>query len=328
MSAKKNCCLLSFDYVDFDVFLNARIFYRLAGYHIVSPDNFSICDLIVVFRGIPPCTYIEYSGEIHFYDYVCEHRIKVSDYFPNATSITVITIDTSVHESPLINTVYGYLPVFPRLWQFSLPFAKKSTIPIHVSNYKPLIDDSFQVELITLIRAGKIRVYGAKWDRIQVKARSLSYLSANLKLASASCCYGLMYPYQRGKSLSGRMWQAPIHGCIVISENNTNIFSCPGVFEVAHFNDFLLTKEISSSELAREATSFWSEKTKCLAADLKLSLNLNSLPREIVYSRFLMLCQHCDFYWNLFVVKKSSGLTNRMAISMRAIRRVISSILS
>jgi hypothetical protein len=321
MPAEKNCCFLSFDYVDFDVFLNARIFYRLAGYSILPSEKSSLCNLLVVFRGIPPRIYKEHTGPIHFYDYVCEHSINLSDFFPNASSITVISIDLSDHDSSLVKSVCGYLPVFPSLWQLSIPFSRRSAKPLHISNYKPLVDDPYQQQLITLIKAGIIRVYGAKWDGIQIKARPLSYLSANLKLASASLCFGLMYPYQRGKSLSGRMWQAPLHGCIVISETRTNLYSCPGVFEVSSYEESFPLDSISPSELASEAALFWIKKTKCLADDLNLSLNWNILPQEVVYARVLMFRQHCDFLWDMLFAKRINTYSRRIASMARAIRR-------
>ena len=321
MQTKKNCCFLSFDYVDFDVFLNARIFYRLAGYSFLSVENLSLCNLIVIFRGIPDRIYNEYTGPIHFYDYVCEHSINLAESFPNASSITVISIEIPECDSSSVNSVYGYLPVFPSLWQFSIPLLRRTLGPLHISNYKPLADDPYQRQLITLINAGIIRVYGAKWDRIQVTARPLSYLSANFKLASASLCYGLMYPYQRGKSLSGRMWQAPIQGCIVVSEKNTNIFSCPGVFEVNSYEEFFSLDGICPTELASEAALFWIKKTKCLAVDLNLVLNWNSLAQEVAYARLLMFRQHCDFLWDLLVAKRISNHIHRMTAWTRAVRR-------
>ena len=321
MQAKKNCCFLSFDYVDFDVFLNARIFYRLAGYSFLSIDKLSLCNLLVIFRGIPPRIYKEYTGPIHFYDYVCEHSINLPDFFPSASAITVISIEFPDYHSSSVNSVYGYLPVFPSLWQFAFPLLRRTPRPLHISNYKPLADDPYQQQLIRLINACIIRVYGAKWDLIQVKARPLSYLSANFRLASASLCYGLMYPYQRGKSLSGRMWQAPLQGCIVISEKNTNLFSCPGVFEVSSYEEFFSLDSISPTELASQAALFWIKKTKCLAVDLNLVLNWNTLAQEVAYARLLMLRQHCTFLWDLLVAKKVSNYIHRIVTWIRAVCR-------
>jgi hypothetical protein len=328
MSATKSCVFLSFDYVDYDVFLNARVFYRLAGYFIHGSSDLASCDLLVVFRGIPSRVYTDYSGPIHFYNYVLEHQIDLAYFFPNASSLTIISIQGSIDDFSFGRVVYGYLPVIPSIWQFSLPFAKRSPIPIHVSNYKPLQGDHFQQQLISQIRSSRIRVYGGKWNSIQIKARPLSYLAANLKLANAYFCYGLMYPYQRGKSLSGRMWQAPIQGCIVISEENTNIFFCPGVLEVSSFSDLSHLSVEHPHDLAMRAASFWIGKTTELAKDLNLTLNWNLLSKEVAFARILMLTQHVEFVINLLLVQKISYFTaimrSKISLTARKILRFLS----
>jgi hypothetical protein len=312
MPANKNCCFLFFDYTDYDVFLNARIFYRLAGYNLTSSKKLLQSDLLVIFRGIPDAIYSEYRGVIHVYDYVCEHKYNIREYFPNASSILVVSIHQHLSNESWSRPIYGYLPVIPSLWQFRLPFTRRSSTPIHVSNYKPLIDDAYQDQLIALAKSGKMRIYGGKWDRVEIKAHPLSYLAANLKLAESYICYGLMYPYQRGKSLSGRMWQAPIQGCLVVSEKSTNPFFCPGVLEVSDFNvlppSSLLHHPI---ELAKEATIFWMEKTEQLESDLNLTLQWQYLWVEIFYNRLLMLSQHLEFFWKLLISPRIKNLKIR-----------------
>jgi len=323
MSPNKRCCFLAFDYLDFDVYLNTRTFYALAGFAPASSVKLASCDLLVVFRGIPHRVFPEFSGPIHFFDYVCQYRLELRDYFPNATSITIISIDRDQHRSTDDIHVYGYLPVIPSIWQFSFPFTRRSSLPIHVSNYKPLQEDPFQEDLLFLIKTGRIKVFGSKWERIQVKARPLSYLSANCILATASICYGLMYPYQRGRSLSGRMWQAPINGCFVITESNTNPFLCPGVFEVPSFGDLPSLEQLSSRELALQASKFWLDKTNLLARDLGLSLNWKNLPSEVVMARTLMLRQHLAFLFELYVIRIILVTkSNLLSLSHHFIRKI------
>ena len=323
MSLKKRCCFLAFDYLDFDVYLNTRIFYALAGFVPVSSVKLASCDLLVVFRGIPNRVFPEFSGPIHFFDYVCQYRLDLRDYFPNAISITIISIDRNQYHSNDDIQVYGYLPVIPSIWQFTFPFTRRSSLPIHVSNYKPLQEDPFQEELLLLLKTGRLKVFGSKWERIQVKARPLSYLSANCVLATASICYGLMYPYQRGRSLSGRMWQAPINGCFVITESNTNPFLCPGVFEVDSFGDLPSLQQLSSRELALQASKFWLDKTNLLARDLGLSLNWKYLPSKVVIARILIFRQHFTFLFDFYVIRiLLLAKSNLLLLSHKLIRKI------
>lgn len=318
MLAPKKCCFLFFDYVDYDVFLNARIFYRLAGFQLVDISRISECSLLVYFRGRPPSIFSDFAGEVHFYDYVREHCIDLHEYFPRASSIRLISLSNPNDNDCSYRYIHGYLPVFPSLWRLSLPFFRRSMLPIHVSNYKPLKDDSYQRELISRIKAGNIRVYGAKWDRVQIATHSLSYLAANLKLSTAYLCYGLMYPYQRGQSLSGRMWQAPIQGCIVISETNTNLFACPGVIEVTTFDSLPFLNNISPERLSKEAADFWLAKTVSLANSIDLFLDFKRLPFEIHAARLLLLRQHCDFVWNQRCVARIQKLNHHITRLVRS----------
>jgi hypothetical protein len=308
MTTNKSCCFLFFDYIDFDVYLNARIFYRMAGFKLVPKKKIRDSDLLIFFRGLPDRIYSDYKGIIHFYDYVCEHEVDVRKFFPMASEIIVISIHPNKNPSPNYRYIHGYLPVIPSLWQIDIPLLFKTTVPLHISNYKPLSNDRYQNQLISMIKEQKIRVFGSKWDRVNITARPLSYLEANLKLKSAYKCYGLMYPYQRGRSLSGRMWQGPILGCIVISEENTNIFSCPGVVELSNFNLDLPHKSMSGTEIASKSTVFWNMQTARLATDLSLSLRQDNLSLEILYCRLLLLYQHGEFLWKFILKPRLNNL--------------------
>jgi hypothetical protein len=194
--------------------------------------------------------------------------------------------------------------VIPSLWRFSLPFSAKKSQPVHISNFKPLTKDLFQEQLISLVRQKKIKVYGLKWDRVQINAKPLSYLSANLKLATFFVCYGLMYPYQRGNSLSGRMWQAPIQGCLVISEEGTNIFGCPGIIEVSSYINASIKANINRNSISSLASKFWWEKTLALAEDLNLSFNLSQMNEEVILARISLVKQHINFSWEFYLVSR------------------------
>jgi len=143
---------------------------------------------------------------------------------------------------------------------------------MHISHFKPMAQDKYQQELLKLIKSGIVRVYGKKWDKVGIKAKPLSYWQVNKMFAASSTCYGLMYPYQRGKTLSGRMWQAPLHGCFVISEAGTNIAGCPGVIEVSSFSAGNFTALDYSIEqcrsLAIDAARHWRTATQKLAEEL------------------------------------------------------------
>jgi hypothetical protein len=295
--------VLSYDYLDLDVFLNIYVFYRLAGYRILRNIDPVRSGLVVLLRGVPPRIYSDFTGVVHVYDYVKEHLFDYASYFPSASTIYLVSVSISPEIASSDSYVYipGYLPVIPQIWTKNHHQKKSIRSPLHISNYKPMGFDFFQHQLIQLARLGLVKIYGGKWDKVDIQASSLTYYSANKLLAKASHCYGLMYPYQRGSSLSGRMWQAPLHGCCVLSEPSTNIFDCPGVFEIDDYLQSVHRLPTYGPLLARQARDFWMTKTSCLAAELNLSLSFDRLGREVLFARSILYRQHLVSQWDLYI---------------------------
>lgn len=302
--ASKHCSILSFDYLDYDVYLNIVAFYHSAGYQVSLDFDGVSSDLVVVLRGWPPHIYNDFTGIVHVYDYVKELSIDYLRFFPRAFRLFYISVtpDPARDFSATSQNTYihGYLPVIPEIW---LSFAKRKMQqkPLHIANYKPMSSDPYQSQLITLANQHLIKIYGAKWQKVGIASSSVSYWAANQLLAKSSHCFGLMYPYQRGKSLSGRMWQAPINGCVVISEAGTNIFGCPGVVESDEY--LLISRDLPpSSYIASKSITFWKEKTSLLAARLGLTLSESPDYLFIKYLRLMLFWKHILFYWHQNVV--------------------------
>jgi hypothetical protein len=68
---------------------------------------------------------------------------------------------------------------------------------LHISNYKSISNDIYQQDLVRLGQAHLIRVFGKKWEKVDIRSHGVSYWQANRMIAKAYSCYGLMYPYQR-----------------------------------------------------------------------------------------------------------------------------------
>jgi hypothetical protein len=292
----RSCAVVSTDYLDKDVYLNIELFYTLAGYRVyvwsqASASASRTPDLIVMLRGDPGKAWADYRGPVHVYDYVKELDVDWSDRFPHASRLERISLEGG--------DVSGYLPVFPEIWRRS--FSRKNSLPVHLSNYKPMPADTFQRDLVSLIQQGRVRVFGGRWQLIGLPSRSLSYWQANRLIAASSCCFGLMYPYQRGRSLSGRMWQAPINGCFVISEAGTNPYALPGLIEVESFGFQEADRQFSLEECRRlsvQASVFWQNHTTNLARQLDLSLP-PQLPVALIQAQRRTLVRwHLEFLWD------------------------------
>ncbi len=296
MSRPKRCNILSYDYLDIDVFWNVKLFYQAAGYRVEKNSSSSQHDLLVMLRGDPGTSLVSYTGIVHVYDYVKELRFDWRSRVPNATKIFIVTLSKSdEHEG--LQLVRGYLPIIPELWQ-EKPFRKLRGRPLHISNYKPIRNDAYQLDLVRLAQNHLIRVFGNKWDQADIPAHGVSYWQANRIIAKAFSCYGLMYPYQRGTTLSGRMWQAPLNGCFVITEEGTNRFGCPGLIEVKSYGpDTLLSVEsIRSCWVLREqATKYWRQQTVAIAKGLDLDIDGDILAIQSLQTRKEIFRHHLDF---------------------------------
>ncbi|MCS5692528.1 hypothetical protein NZK33_11095 [Cyanobium sp. FGCU-6] len=284
---------MSYDYVDLDVFLNIQVFYRSAGYlvHLNRPPRAG--DLLVLLRGDPGQSLSGHRGDVHVYDYVKEHRIDWAGRMPAASRIVVVSLTPPAHREG-VEWLRGYLPVVPELWQQPLA-SKRQSRPLHIANWKPLRDDPYQHQIVDLVRAGDLEVYGGKWDRLGVDTHGLSYLEANRRLARARCCYGLMYAYQRGTTASGRMWQAPLNGCVVFSEAGTDMAGIPGVIAVERFEPANLTQlsqQSSGPSLAHEAAEHWRQATFALGEKLGLALPSRPSRLAVLGGRWHLHHQH------------------------------------
>ncbi len=311
MRSTPRCHILSLDFQDLDVIWNVRLFYLAAGYALISDGADPEPDLLVILRGDPGLRHQGYRGIVHVFDYVKELQVEWRSRFPNAREIRLISLIQPMTLPQGVQWVPGYLPVVPEFWQ-QRAFRKQLGRPLHIANFKPMGDDPYQQDLAHLARRDLVRVHGRHWDRLDLRTHGLSYLEANRLLAGAWCCYGLMYPYQRGNTLSGRMWQAPLHGCLVISEQGTNPFGLPGILEVEHFGpDTLLSVgTIRDCWLIRlEASRYWEEATAQLARQLGLPAYRGPSAEQLATCRRDRFGQHLRVVWGRRLTRTARWLT-------------------
>jgi hypothetical protein len=314
------CRIVSSDYLDKDVYLNVRAFYRAAGFRLILPTARpndvadDQIDLLVVLRGDNGSDCKDFCGPIHIYDYVKEYAVDWARRYPAASRITVVALASSSFQPAedsqddtdrsRVRWVDAYLPVIPALWM--RPWAGKRQKPVHISNFKRMGADAYQRDLLALIRAGVVRPYGANWQLAGVKARPLSYRQANRLLAASASCFGLMWPYQRGRTLSGRMWQAPLNGCFVLSETGTDILGCPGVIEREAFDadaTTLLFAPEACRDLALDASAFWESHSRSLAAALGFDPGLSLTLADLRPERALLWLWDLEFRWQRLLLR-------------------------
>lgn len=319
------CRIVSSDYLDRDVFLNIRCFYASAGYRLVGPERTAV-DLLVVLRGDNGTADRGFAETIHIYDYVKEYPVDWARRYPAARSIVLVSLDDPPPPSadPRLRHVRAYLPVFPGLW--TCRSGPRRSRPVHVSNYKRMPGDPFQAELLALIQAGRVEVYGNRWEQVGVRARPLSYRRANRLIARSASCFGLMWPYQRGRTLSGRMWQAPLNGCFVLTEPGTDRLGCPGVLERPHFDRASASLSFGPERcdaLAKEAAAFWRAHTRRLAAGLGFGENPEPGAARLWRLRSLLWLWELEFQGEQLrgqLERRWTALRRRLARAARALQ--------
>lgn len=323
--SKPTCCIMSYDFLDLDVWLNTRLFYQAAGYRVITNQMRMEADLLVVLRGDPKEPVRGYRGPVHVYDYVKRQDFDWTFEYPDASQITLISLTLPQHAGNVV-FVEGFVPVFPQIWQRT--GEQKSNQPVHVANYKPMPEDGYQQQLASLARTGKIKVFGGNWEKLGLRTQSLSYWDANRLLARSLLCYGLMYPYQRGITLSGRMWQAPLQGCHVVTESGTNQIGCPGLLETESYDPEVFWPTPSPADaaaLAQGAATFWSDQTKTLADRLGLVLRTEKMQTLIQRARARLWIHHLQYHYSHWIkaikslperLRSAIGLADRKASNL------------
>lgn len=282
-----NALILATDGLDIDVYKNIKYFYEACGYEIhLKATKLKQIDIIVYLRGEISTPDFNYTGIVHIYDYVKNVQNNWVKIFPNASKIFLISLNTSQdnYKTKEITCIEAFLPIIPVLWVNRN--SKKKLIPIHISHYKKGIINKYQDELVKLAEGKHIKIYGKRWELNNIIVKSISLSESNKKFRDSLFCFGLMYDYQIGNTLSGRMWQAPLNGCYVFTELGSNVLNCPGVIEV---DSYLKTIEQIKSEKysklnVNDVTRFWNNHTSFIANELGLNYLEKSRLKKLIYN--------------------------------------------
>ena len=277
----RSCVIVGLDGSDPDVLANLVLFYSACGFDVSRSPIPVDCDLLVIQRGA-------YGGEVfearaaacHIYDYV---RMGTSDFhqsFPNISAVAVISPTTPVSGQSMPATVIkSFHPVISELWANRDPGTRRAHRFIHVGHRKAnAANDKWLAQMDSVALSGRCHMWGSGWQELSAADSSTIHEPATLHQCQAiyrqaEFAFGVMYPMQRGTTISGRAWQGPLNGCLVYSEALVPDVTIPGV---VLSEDFPATLEhaaspySSAAELVADASRFWNELSLNLARDLDL----------------------------------------------------------
>jgi len=275
MTRRPHAHLYGTDGFDPDVSANLHSFYRVLGYLTYAVTKLGRGSLLVVQRpgdrGIDASAY----EQVHVYDYIGRDIGGTLESLLSHPDVQIFTscqargVDLEKRFPVFSGRIHVQLPpVDISLWTSpSMPAVKEYPL-VHVGNYKPYYAegvDTYATVLFELARMGRLSIWGRGWDDVNAPQ---SAVKGRIRLKKVSEVYrhsglaiGMMYPFQREVTISGRFWQAPLNGCLVMSEPSLYADGLPGVASFETVTDVLAlannTDRPSSVAIAREASAFW-----------------------------------------------------------------------
>lgn len=177
-----------------------------------------------------------------------------------------------------VEKIFSPHPVLVEIWDDDKRYEKIYDM-VHIGHRKKveLISDKKIEQFQKFAKTGILKLYGKGWDEIDNlnSEGPTSLFKSNMIYKKSRSAVGSMHPYQRGKTISGRFWQAPINGCFLYSESLPDNFNPPGVIQVNDYFQILNLKIGDSRTVAIEAKKFWNKVTVDLATNLDLSYDQN-----------------------------------------------------
>jgi hypothetical protein len=284
MALRPTCLILGLDGIDPDVLVNLLSFYTGCGFNTRVASEPANCELLVIQRGhaLPGWLCPQVRGEVHVYDYVCNGSSDLAHAFPQATRVRVISPTGQPSGSspvPQDWLVASPHPVVSALWAPRgrlAPRAERSYGLVHIGHRKPNpAGDYWQQEIQQLAGYTNCHFWGQGWASLagnlpQEHLHGPSSLHETQGIyRNAQAALGVMHEFQRGRTLSGRMWQAPLNGCLLYTEAVPPGMKLPGVQVVSGFST-LPSNDSHPEALVEDARAHWDGVTERLARTLGL----------------------------------------------------------
>jgi hypothetical protein len=315
----KTCLIYGHNGLDLDVAFNIRSFYKQLGFCVFFSDKLYDADLLIVLRAMD--TEIDIApfnfSIVHVYDYVgwdYDAFVRTIDH-----KISYIFCTSEIKRTRLIDLLHfpkeqvfvALPPVDIKLWSKKIEEVKYNIV--HIGNFKPITEKDTIKELFNeTISHFKTHVWGLGWqlDKDLYHGRTGIFSVSNI-YANSKFALGLMYPFQRDVTFSGRFWHAPLNGCSVFSESGLYSIKIPGVIETDYSLEDIdkkIAKNIDRIALQNEAKNFWLKQNNATLALIVPTLksikrNEFNLKNALIFSYFSVNNILKEYYQKLSVFK-------------------------
>lgn len=282
------CLIYGHNGLDLDVTFNLIAFYRKAGFSVFYADTLHDADVLVVLRAVDKAIDLSpYNfSVIHVYDYggwgydsfIKSIDHSVSYIFCTSEEKRNRVIDKTSFPESRISVAFP--PVAIKLWLADL---KKNEFDIvHIGNYKPITEADFYKENFNrAIIDSKVHVWGLNWTGIvnnDLYHGKAGQFSVSGIYSKSACSFGLMYPFQRSVTFSGRFWHAPLNGCRLFSEPGVCTKNIPGVIETDYSAEDITQKikdpAFNKQTIRAQALAFWTKENAKIEQLTKATFNL------------------------------------------------------
>lgn len=279
----KTCLIYGHDGLDLDVTYNLRSFYRKLGFRVFFSRILYDADILVVTRALD--REINLSGMhyalIHVYDYTGW------DYDAFVRSVdqgkTYIFCTSESRKERLINQLnfpedkifIALPPVDVTIWCKKLKDLKYPKV--HIGNFKQIADnDTIRILFNEALTHLNIHIWGSGWKGFNKLYHGKAGLFQVSSIYSKSeFAFGLMYPFQRGNTFSGRFWHAPLNGCSLLSEAGYFTSKIPGIIETDYSLDDIKEKtdcKTDRKKVQKESIEFWEKQNEITLGYIKITL--------------------------------------------------------
>jgi hypothetical protein len=300
---KKIACLYSHDGFDLDVLLNQKDLLAENGFFTIATSKIIKCDLLIVLRAnsntfpfynlntenVGRVLFIDYSGQEVFQVFFnCNHPNKY-----------LITSNNQLNGNGIF---FGFPFVSIKRWvrKNSQENQNRSIRFIHIGNYKFSSNADHLIQFFNdAIKSLETIVFGSGWEKVLPKVLykgAVSVEKVSDIYAKSQIALGIKHPFQRGNSISGRYWHAPLNGCALLVEDLYLADLIPGIIYVDYRSDlkYINGLKTNSTQIQKNALLFWDESNK-------LQLSLINTGEDVIVKSTSDVFKY-TFYWitNLF----------------------------
>lgn len=278
--AGANCVIVGLDGFDPDVLVNLQAFYAGCGFRVAVSRTVRDAELLVIQRcAYPPGQVFGVrASECHIYDHVFNGVSDLHAAFPNVRRVIVIAPSGQPSGSTRpARTVRGFPPVVPQLWASRAGGNHRPFRIVYIGHRKDPPSDPWQREIQAFAEEGGCHFWGRGWRRPGLSPATAPRFHGPTSLHETQGIYrrahyalGVMHGFQRGNTISGRMWQAPLNGCHLLTEAMLPNVELPGVRLVGDFRSAIdhVRRESRPEDLVKSATEYWDAASRSLALRL------------------------------------------------------------